>query len=215
MSKNTVPRIAMPSAPPSCWTALSVPAADPVSCGSTPARIEVEERRHQQAHPEADDGQRRRQLPGRRAAAPDRVQDHREQRRRRRPCTARPRCSSRRPSFALRPGAGHDEPDDHAGRLRRAGEAGLERRVAEPDLQVEAEHQREADHAGEEREAGEQTAGERALAEQARRDQRIAAAGGDALGRTSRSRRSRSPTSPSPRRSRPASPGRGPRRAGR
>ncbi len=78
--------------------------------------------------------------------------------------------------------ARHDEANDHGGRLRSARQAGLERRVTEPDLQVKAEDQREAEHAGEEREAGDQPAGERALREKAGRHERIAATVGDAPG---------------------------------
>src|SRR5690606_549247 len=35
--KKSVPSTAVPNAPPSCWTAVSVPEAEPDSCGSTPA----------------------------------------------------------------------------------------------------------------------------------------------------------------------------------
>jgi hypothetical protein len=36
-SKKTVPSRATPKAPPSCWTAVRVPEAEPLSCCSTPA----------------------------------------------------------------------------------------------------------------------------------------------------------------------------------
>ena len=160
-----MPSTATPTADASCCSALSTPDAEPVSSSLTGGQDEPEQRGDDQADAEARDEQRSGELPARdrqslgvdhgvrRGDADDRHREAGVQHPPAEPLRQEPTAEHRADRQAEADGTKAD--------------SGVERGVAEPQLQVERDRQHEARERTEEQHDDAESAAERALGEQA------------------------------------------------